>query len=76
MKKLQVRVEGLLDSHWSEWLEDLEIIHEDEDHTLMKGLVEDQATIYGILTKLRNLGLNLVLVEVTDEAEKSTGEVS
>ena len=66
MQKVEIRVEGLLDPHWSEWLEKLEVFNEDNDQTLLTGQITDQATLYGILKKLRDLGLKLILVEVAD----------
>jgi hypothetical protein len=63
MENVEIRVKGKIDLHWSEWLEGLEIIHEGEDDTLLTGQVVDQATLYGILKKLRDLGLKLLLVK-------------
>ena len=64
MENVEIRVKGNIDPHWSEWLEGLEIVHEGEDQTLLTGQIVDQSTLYGILTKLRDLGLNLLLVRV------------
>lgn len=64
MQSIEIRVKGKIDPNWSEWLEDLEIIHEGEEQTLITGQVVDQATLYGILKKLRDLGLKLILVKV------------
>jgi len=66
MQNIEIRVKGRIDPNWSEWLDGLEIIHEGEDKTLLTGQVVDQATLYGILKKLRNLGLNLLLVKTND----------
>ena len=66
MQKVEIRVEGLLDPHWSEWLEKLEVFHDVNDQTLLTGQIADQATLYGILRKLRDLGLKLILVKVAD----------
>ena len=67
MQNVEIRVEGIIDQHWSEWLEGLEIIHEGADETLLSGQVVDQATLYGILKKLRDLGLKLQLVKVNGD---------
>jgi hypothetical protein len=67
MQNVEIRVEGIIDQHWSEWLEGLEITHEGEDDTLLSGQVVDQATLYGILKKLRDLGLKLQLVKINGE---------
>lgn len=67
MQNVEIRVKGKIDPHWSEWLEDLEIIHESEEQTLLTGQVVDQGTLYGILKKLRDLGLKLILVKVNND---------
>jgi hypothetical protein len=67
MQNVEIRVKGKIDLHWSEWLEDLNIIHEGEDETLLTGQIVDQATLYGILKKLRDLGLKLLLVKINGD---------
>ena len=67
MQNVEIRVEGIIDQHWSEWLEGLEIIHVSENETLLSGKVVDQATLYGILKKLRDLGLKLQLVKINGD---------
>ena len=67
MQNVEIRVKGILDTHWSEWLEDLDILHEEKSQTILKGQIADQATLYGILKKLRDLGLELLLVKINGE---------
>ena len=67
MQNVEIRVKGKIDPNWSEWLEGLEIIHESEEQTLLTGQIVDQATLYGILKKLRDLGLKLLLVKVNGD---------
>jgi len=67
MQNVEIRVEGIIDQHWSEWLEGLEITHQGGDETLLSGQVVDQATLYGILKKLRDLGLKLLLVKINGD---------
>ena len=58
---------GQIDAHWSEWFEDLTITHTDEGETILSGAIADQAALYGLLAKLRDLGLPLI--SVNSEAE-------
>jgi hypothetical protein len=58
----QIKVKGHLDRQWSEWFDGLTITHEDNGETSLSGPVVDQAALYGLLLKIRNL--NLVLVSV------------
>ena len=66
---IEIHVKGQIDAHWSGWFEDLTMTHTEEDETVLKGSVADQAALYGLLAKLRHLCLPLVLVN--SEAENS-----
>jgi hypothetical protein len=64
----EIRIRGQIDAHWSAWFEDLEIIQRtEEDETVLRGTVTDQAALYGLLAKLRDLGLALLSVDVSEE---------
>ena len=62
MKLVEIRVKGQLDEEWSEWLDGLAITHETEGETTLNGALADQSALYGILSKLRDLGLELITV--------------
>lgn len=58
-QQVEIRVEGRIDEHWSEWFEGLAIAHSGQGETVLTGLVPDQAALYGLIAKIRNLGLSL-----------------
>jgi len=58
----QIRIEGHLNQQWMDWFEGLTITLEDNGDTLLTGPVVDQAALYGLLKKVRDLGLPLVSV--------------
>lgn len=58
----QIRIKGHLSCEWSDWFEGLTITSEENGETLLTGPVVDQATLYGLLKKARDLGLTLVAV--------------
>ena len=62
MSQVEIRVEGHLDPSWAEWLEGFKITHTQDDLTLLTGTVSDQAALYGLIAKLRDLGLKLISV--------------
>ena len=66
MQNTEIRVKGHIDPTWSDWVEGLNISHIDQDQTLLSGVVVDQSTLFGILTKLRDMGLEIVSVNVSD----------
>ena len=58
----ELRIEGHLDQHWSEWFGGFSITHDDDGTTTLRGVVTDQAQLHGLLAKVRDLGVTLVSV--------------
>ena len=58
----RIRIRGHLDPSWSDWFDGLTITHEAGGLTVLAGLLRDQAALYGVLEKARNLNLALVSV--------------
>jgi hypothetical protein len=57
----ELRILGCLDDQWSDWFGGLQMACE-EDDTILWGSVPDQAALYGIISRVRNLGLTLLSV--------------
>jgi hypothetical protein len=57
-----IRVKGSLDQRWSDWFDGFGISPQAGDETLLTGMVADQAALHGLLNKIRDLGLPLLLV--------------
>ena len=66
MQKVEIRVKGQMDEHWSEWFQDFEILASEENETIMVGEVQDQAALYGLTAKMRDLALTLIAVNIMD----------
>jgi hypothetical protein len=58
----QIRVKGHLGSQWTDWFGGLTVTLEDNGETLLTGPVVDQAALYGLIKKVRDLGMPLVSV--------------
>lgn len=76
MLQVEIRVKGQIDATWSEWFAGLEITHPDPDETLLTGEVVDQAALYGLLARLRDLGLPLVSANSAEVIQTITQEES
>jgi hypothetical protein len=63
MQNVEIRVKGRIDERWSDWFGDLEIAYTDQGETILTGDVADQAALYGLIAKLRDLGLPLLSVD-------------
>lgn len=59
----EIRVEGHLADCWSDWFEGLAVRTVPNGETVLVGLLVDQAALYGVLIKIRNL--NLILISVS-----------
>jgi hypothetical protein len=64
----EIRVKGNLDEQWSDWFNGLTIIPQGADETVLTGEVLDQAALHGVLAKIRDLGLPLLLVKRVESA--------
>jgi RimJ/RimL family protein N-acetyltransferase len=51
-----IRVDGHLDDHWSDWLGDIDLTHNNDDSTTITVTVPDQARLHGVLAGLRDIG--------------------
>jgi hypothetical protein len=70
MQQVEIRVKGHIDERWSEWLDGLRIVHTGQDETVLTGEVVDQAALYGLIAKLRDLGLPLLAVQFVERVSK------
>jgi hypothetical protein len=59
----EIIIKGHLDIDWSEWFEGLTITHNDKGETMLTGQIRDQTALYGIITKVRDMGLPLIMVK-------------
>lgn len=68
MWRVEIKIKGKINQQWAEWFGGLSISHSDPTETLLTGLVLDQAALYGIISRLRDLGL--VLTSLSSEEIK------
>ncbi len=63
----QFKVQGRLDERWAHWFDGLSIesatAADGSIVTVLTGFVIDQAALYGLISRLRDLGLALLSVE-------------
>jgi hypothetical protein len=71
----QIRIEGHLGLQWTDWFGGVSITLEDSGTTLLTGPVIDQAALYGLLKKVRDLALPLVSVIRVKPVEADVADV-
>lgn len=69
----QIRVKGHLSEQWVAWFGDLEIDNRPGGEAILAGPLPDQAALYGVLNRMRDLGLALVSLKCV---EATFGEIS
>jgi hypothetical protein len=60
--RFEIRVKGHLDNRWATWFDGLTLTHDLDGTTVLIGPVADQAALFGLLQKVRDLGLPLISV--------------
>jgi hypothetical protein len=58
----EIRLNGHLGTRWAAWFDGLSISPGSDGTTTIHGQVADQAALYGLLQKVRDLGLPLISV--------------
>jgi hypothetical protein len=62
----EIRVDAHLDDHWSGWLGGFDLARLDDGTTTLTGRVVDQAQLHGILARIRDLGVTLLMLRTLD----------
>ncbi len=72
----QIRIKGHLGRQWADWFEGLAITLEDNGETLLTCPVVDQAALYGVLRKVRDVGMPLLSVVCVKPDQASASDVN
>jgi hypothetical protein len=64
-----IRIKGEMDHSWSECFEGFNLGYPGSNETILTGVVEDQAAFYGLIGKLRDLGIQIVEVSSVEQAD-------
>jgi len=68
----EIRVEGHIGSSWSSWFEGLTIRCEENGETVLVGPIKDEAALYGVLMRIRDLSLPLLEVKRVPAGDQPT----
>ncbi len=68
----EIRFRGHLDDHWAAWFHGCSLTREEDGSTTMVAPVVDQAELFGLLNKVRDLSLSLISVNEVEPLDDST----
>ena len=70
----EIRIQGYLDNRRAEGFEGLALTHLPEGITALTGPVIDQAALHGLLSRIRDLGAELISVQRLEPPASSEPE--
>ena len=72
----QIRIKGHLGREWTDWFGGLTLTLEDNGETLLTGPVLDQAALYGLLRKVRDVAMPLLSVVCVTPGQAEASDVT
>ena len=70
----QIKVKGHLNQAWSEWFDGLTLTNLERGEAMIHGMIVDQAALYGLISKVRDLHLTLISVSPLEAHSPSKEE--
>jgi len=82
--RCRVVVRGPLPLDWTEWFAGMTATPTPDGHTALEGQLRDQASLHGVTSRIRDLGLELVSlstqpadpIDLTDPTDPTEGPTS
>jgi len=72
----EIKLQGHLDTRWSEWFYGLTITHEPDGATTLSGPLPDQIVLHSVLDRIRDMNLPLLSVkQIVSEGPPINDEV-
>ena len=77
MQLVEIRLKGHLDKDRASLLGEFIVTYTENAETILTGVIQDQSALYGLMGKLRDLGVSLIAVEIRmDEDSPHEGNMS
>lgn len=68
----EIKFKGHLDDHWANWFHGCSLTRKEDGTTTMVAPVIDQADLFGLLNKVRDLSLSLISVNKVELPDNAT----
>ena len=72
----EIKLQGYLDTKWSEWFYGMTVTHEREGTTTLCGALPDQTVLHSVLDRIRDMNLQLISVnQIASDGQTIDDEV-
>jgi hypothetical protein len=75
--RYELRINGRLAQETATWFEDVTLIVDETTtppQTILQGIIRDQSALYGLISRIRDLGLLLVSVNLIEQKRRRPGK--
>ena len=69
--RYRIELSGRLDESWASWLGNFKVEQTESDQTVLTGEVVDQAMLHGLLGRIRDLGIPILLIQRLDSPQRN-----
>lgn len=76
ISEYEITVKGTLPQRFSSWLNNMRIHHCTNCESKIRGKIEDQSALFGILIKIRDLGLPLISLKKCEENDMNFNDLN
>jgi hypothetical protein len=61
---VKIELKGLAPAYRERLFEGMTLTHNEQGNTVITGFVQDQSALFGLLDKIRNLGMNILSLKI------------
>ena len=62
-----IRLKGTLHERWRDWFDGMTVTNQENGEVILRGVVQDQSILVGIINQIHNLNLELISVIAEDQ---------
>jgi len=67
MQSVEIQLKGHLDKDRASLLGEFIVTYTENTETILTGIIQDQSALYGLMGKLRDLGVSLIMVNIRED---------
>lgn len=70
-RQVRIELKGLTPDYREHLFEGLTLTRNKQGNTVITGVIQDQSALFGLLDKIRNLGMNILSLRIESEKKRT-----